>query len=187
MTTELIPWSTVQSIVERYRSAREKIESAQDLCREAQELARPMSEHWTPAITDGYHGNSSDVLPKLKAATWKHVVDKLGVRTMMSIKKQEELDEEIHQKHAKNLPEIDVETIRGVVMGYAGQTRELLDDSIKEVFDFLRPSRQWAAKHKTTEKSRNGIQEKIILTGICLLYTSPSPRDGATSRMPSSA
>ena len=24
-------------------------------------------------------------------------------------------------------------------------------------------------------------------TGICLLYTSPSPRDGATSRMPSSA
>ena len=25
------------------------------------------------------------------------------------------------------------------------------------------------------------------LTAICLLYTSPSPRDGATSRMPSSA
>ena len=23
--------------------------------------------------------------------------------------------------------------------------------------------------------------------GVCLLYTSPSPRDGATSRMPSSA
>ena len=26
-----------------------------------------------------------------------------------------------------------------------------------------------------------------IVAGICLLYTSPSPRDGATSRMPSSA
>ena len=27
----------------------------------------------------------------------------------------------------------------------------------------------------------------MILVGLCLLYTSPSPRDGATSRMPSSA
>ena len=26
-----------------------------------------------------------------------------------------------------------------------------------------------------------------VLTGICLLYTSPSPRDGLLSRMPSSA
>ena len=33
-------------------------------------------------------------------------------------------------------------------------------------------------------------QGKIVVTeedGDCLLYTSPSPRDGATSRMPSSA
>ena len=28
---------------------------------------------------------------------------------------------------------------------------------------------------------------KIILSVICLLYTSPSPRDGLLSRMPSSA
>ena len=27
----------------------------------------------------------------------------------------------------------------------------------------------------------------VIVIGACLLYTSPSPRDGATSRMPSSA
>ena len=30
-------------------------------------------------------------------------------------------------------------------------------------------------------------KEKIKVACICLLYTSPSPRDGATSRMPSSA
>ena len=29
--------------------------------------------------------------------------------------------------------------------------------------------------------------EKMILIGICLLYTSPSPRDQRGSRMPSSA
>ena len=33
----------------------------------------------------------------------------------------------------------------------------------------------------------NGLPEIYEEKGICLLYTSPSPRDGATSRMPSSA
>ena len=31
------------------------------------------------------------------------------------------------------------------------------------------------------------ISDKEMMNNICLLYTSPSPRDGATSRMPSSA
>ena len=35
------------------------------------------------------------------------------------------------------------------------------------------------------EKKRKGFQKAVI--SFCLLYTSPSPRDGATSRMPSSA
>ena len=30
-------------------------------------------------------------------------------------------------------------------------------------------------------------RQYLVRRGICLLYTSPSPRDGATSRMPSSA
>ena len=29
--------------------------------------------------------------------------------------------------------------------------------------------------------------QNVYLNTVCLLYTSPSPRDGATSRMPSSA
>ena len=31
------------------------------------------------------------------------------------------------------------------------------------------------------------LNEKLVVTGDCLLYTSPSPRDGLLSRMPSSA
>ena len=34
---------------------------------------------------------------------------------------------------------------------------------------------------------RNCTLESVRLTGTCLLYTSPSPRDGLLSRMPSSA
>ena len=35
--------------------------------------------------------------------------------------------------------------------------------------------------------AQTGFRYGIILFQFCLLYTSPSPRDGATSRMPSSA
>ena len=35
---------------------------------------------------------------------------------------------------------------------------------------------------------KHNIETKVLdLYGICLLYTSPSPRDGLLSRMPSSA
>ena len=30
-------------------------------------------------------------------------------------------------------------------------------------------------------------KERVRIAGVCLLYTSPSPRDGLLSRMPSSA
>ena len=33
----------------------------------------------------------------------------------------------------------------------------------------------------------SAIEEKFGVTAACLLYTSPSPRDGLLSRMPSSA
>ena len=36
-------------------------------------------------------------------------------------------------------------------------------------------------------KVYNYMATGILLTGICLLYTSPSPRDAHESRMPSSA
>ena len=44
------------------------------------------------------------------------------------------------------------------------------------------------AKIAEHEKSIARLQRSLSLVlGICLLYTSPSPRDGLLSRMPSSA
>ena len=42
------------------------------------------------------------------------------------------------------------------------------------------PARDFRAKRMST-------RSQILITNICLLYTSPSPRDLSTSRMPSSA
>ena len=40
---------------------------------------------------------------------------------------------------------------------------------------------------ETFEKLGIPLHERAALAGVCLLYTSPSPRDGLLSRMPSSA
>ena len=40
---------------------------------------------------------------------------------------------------------------------------------------------------KIAKKSVDELEEKLGQIDICLLYTSPSPRDGLLSRMPSSA
>ena len=55
----------------------------------------------------------------------------------------------------------------------------------------LKPNYEWAGRPITQGDYRDHIEGKISI-GIqpcrfCLLYTSPSPRDGLLSRMPSSA
>ena len=44
-----------------------------------------------------------------------------------------------------------------------------------------------AVKRSTGQSTRDFRREREVLLKACLLYTSPSPRDLSTSRMPSSA
>ena len=50
-----------------------------------------------------------------------------------------------------------------------------------------RPNPQYAALLQEQLGGGNGELKAAMQYLSCLLYTSPSPRDGATSRMPSSA
>ena len=53
-------------------------------------------------------------------------------------------------------------------------------------FKNLKKSKQIAIIAKDTRLSGYTL-EPALVSGFCLLYTSPSPRDGLLSRMPSSA
>ena len=65
-----------------------------------------------------------------------------------------------------------------------------LDHAIDEVRDFFGPRRRLAfvpfALRDQAAYTRK-VAERLTPEGFCLLYTSPSPRDGLLSRMPSSA
>ena len=67
----------------------------------------------------------------------------------------------------------DLETITG--------ERGIMTHMIPRIMRSIEP---WLREHVVGGRFWNG---KYDPTHTCLLYTSPSPRDGATSRMPSSA
>ena len=48
-------------------------------------------------------------------------------------------------------------------------------------------AKRFAAKESLVKAIGSGFRDGINFKDICLLYTSPSPRDGLLSRMPSSA
>ena len=58
----------------------------------------------------------------------------------------------------------------------------------KAVTDVFTPNQQTQDEMAQYEQSQqDALNTLYAATGICLLYTSPSPRDGLLSRMPSSA
>ena len=59
-------------------------------------------------------------------------------------------------------------------------------DKAKELEAKMKESQQ-KIKELRVEGISGSNSAKIVLDGDCLLYTSPSPRDLSTSRMPSSA
>ena len=65
------------------------------------------------------------------------------------------------------------------------------DASDGKRFDSINPTTEkpWCSVPESTEEDVNSAVESahVAFTSGCLLYTSPSPRDYAASRMPSSA
>ena len=67
-----------------------------------------------------------------------------------------------------------------------GGKKKSLDDADGTGKFYYRGSHYKTLKLYQNKKKRDGKKDPDF-TGSCLLYTSPSPRDGLLSRMPSSA
>ena len=80
--------------------------------------------------------------------------------------------------------------VAGVVSGAAGQTGSTVTvnagDNLQAALDAAQPGQTLLLPAGATFTG-NFVLPKKAETSTCLLYTSPSPRDGLLSRMPSSA
>ena len=59
--------------------------------------------------------------------------------------------------------------------------------NVKAVVERLQNQPTWVELSQADIEAANAVEAKKFLPSICLLYTSPSPRDRQKSRMPSSA
>ena len=79
-------------------------------------------------------------------------------------------------------------SLKIVFMGTPEFSVPALEGLIQNKFNVIKVYTQPPRKSKRGQKINNSpIAETSIKNKICLLYTSPSPRDGLLSRMPSSA
>ena len=73
----------------------------------------------------------------------------------------------------------------GIGIGYETYWSSRQEVSGRVVGDFIPVTVQW--EHRFVGNNRNSFYTRLKIGYGCLLYTSPSPRDLSTSRMPSSA
>src|SRR5664280_3116544 len=83
-------------------------------------------------------------------------------------------DSQVRWMRATNVPVTDAD---GIARRCAATVEDITDRKMVEA--------QLVAAHEQLEKANTAKGE--FLSRICLLYTSPSPRDRTRSRMPSSA
>jgi len=88
-----------------------------------------------------------DCKTKIKRNAWAFIVDKIQIKSLLSIKKQEELDRQLfgdrnnHDEDA--LPEITEENIFSFINNTLGNAPDLVEEALQEVFEILRPHKHY--------------------------------------------
>ena len=73
-----------------------------------------------------------------------------------------------------------------ILIGAFIASQTLITPKVEKMMSGIEATGLVALSFKVSHKTQE-IWIPVVLTMICLLYTSPSPRDGLLSRMPSSA
>jgi hypothetical protein len=97
--------------------------------------------------------SEKEVYDHLTRNAWKYILDQTGLKHYMTEKRRKEMEEQIQKNE---LPPLTADNIMGTLQGLAGRVKGLLDESIKEVFDWLRPHSAWVrALSKQTRDGRS--------------------------------
>lgn len=175
-----IPRTTLTEMVVAYRQAETEIRQAYALLVTAEDRLKTAFQTDSYAFQlDGYNQRNSldyskpeQTMHDLKHAAWKALVDKMGIRSAMSIQRARELDEQLagrtdrHGASVEPLPEITEANILAMMETTLNNIGAMLEEAVREVFDWLRPHR-WALEYKTNQKSEWELKEKLIL-GYCV-------------------
>lgn len=178
-STDLVEYHGATRLAAAYRTGVARIRSLiVELGDESKKLQEVFQSEFTSAwdvdvyfASERWDANAETALAvaeHMKRTAWSVLIDKLGIRKVMSAKRQAELDEQLHRGHSRRshcetepapLPEIDEDTIMNVLAGMVQSADEFLQEAIEEEFRFWRPSKESAPYVRNSEFK---LQRKII-------------------------
>lgn len=166
----LVVHSTVEELVGAYEQARDKIvlayatlESAKEIF-EASYLTRQgaLGERFRLEASR-YRHEEIDTDPEhallcLRRSAWRVIVERLELRRVMSISAWEKLQKQINAGDGKDVPELSLETVRGFVRQSARDLPRYLEESVREVYEWLRPRGHSVARYRTNKPFEIGAK-----------------------------
>jgi hypothetical protein len=159
---------TVPVMVAIYENECARIREAYaDLELSQKNLESAFGEHYSDfdTLPERVHSNpTEEIIKKLKCNAWRAIIDRLGIRKIMSVKRWDELDKKLH--NADQLPDLTVPAISDMMTTLIQNANEFAKEAVLEVFDYLRPREHYsAAQYKTNQKNAKfEIGKNIIMT-----------------------
>lgn len=158
----------ISELVATYRSAAADIRSACELLSGAQERMKAAFKlgNLTGFCLKGRYRvleiDAEDILENLKRETWWAIVERLEIKRLLSVKRAQELDSRLRDG---DLPEITEKTISDFAGFYVDHQRDMLEEAVNEVFDWLRPVPKYGRRvYKTNSEFEVGA--KVILENM---------------------
>lgn len=156
MATALARRQTLRALVQTYQTARRDVERAFELLEGAERALTATfgQQCWV-------EGGPRRTLDRIHREAWRRLVDRMGVRSFMSVAAGKQLDEQLR---TGELPDLTEEAIVTMTRGFEAQAEAMLTDAVQEAFEALRPRPSRGRVYR--RNSELEVPRKVILPGV---------------------
>ena len=160
----------LREVVKIYRECEEDLRRAYALLVSVQERLDSTfgagSRHFSvTTYSNPNFKHPEEVLREIKRNAWAALVDRMGIKSIMSVARAKELDEQLDEKYKGEIPEITFENVASTLKGMHDQIPVMAKEAVIEVFEFLRPPRNRFKTNKPFEIGTRAVIPRIVHMG----------------------
>lgn len=124
----------------------------------SRELHIPCGGHCSRAF-----GDDEAALRGLRVSTWRAIVERIELRQFTSLERWAKIQESITNDE---LPEPTTETINAFLAGQLNDMANIMRESVRAVFELLRPRNDRYARNSEEEVPRRVVLERFVSTHV---------------------
>lgn len=149
---------TVAEFVETYGNAEKDLRDGFALVRRGLKAMGEGSSLWVHRQHYIDFSRPDETAEELRRKAWANIIDRLQMRKAMSVKAWEEFEKRMSEG---DCPPITMEIIEGMVRQYKQDLPAMLEASVVEIFEWLRPH---DSEYKTNTEYEIG--KRVVLNGV---------------------